>query len=90
MTTCDCTGPGWPVMKELSVGGTSRWFVCPDCGVIKEWVLRPDGTIEKNRWHKDYSALPKTVQEQIEAALKPQWIQPALFDLNTCAVMERV
>lgn len=75
MTTCDCTGPAWPVMKELSVGGTSRWFVCPQCGTIGE-----------TRWHEDYSTLSKTVQQQAEAALRPQWIQPPLFDLNACTV----
>ncbi len=83
MTTCDCTGPTWPVMKELSVGGTSRWFACPVCGVVKEWVLRPDGTIEKVCWHEDLADLSKTVREQAQAALAPQLIQPMLFDVNT-------
>jgi hypothetical protein len=49
---CDCTAaPPWPRMRRLHVAGTGRWYLCRECGALREEVCRGDGTIQETRWH---------------------------------------
>ena len=66
---CDCIGPPWPEMRRLQVGGLSRWFVCPECRVIKEQVFE-GAIIIGTMWYKDWSELTQLVQSQAQNALE--------------------
>lgn len=73
-TFCNCTGaPPWPGMARLaaSVARPDRYFVCPECGAIREEICRADGSIEQVRWHTrdQWEALPAMVAEQARRTL---------------------
>jgi len=78
---CDCIGPPWPEMLPLQVGGTSRWFVCPECQIVKEQVFE-GAIIVGTMWYADWSDLTELVREQAQAALEARRApeQLALFE----------
>ena len=62
---CDCTGrPPWPVMTRLHVGGLNRYYLCPECGAIREEICQPDGTITAVHIHRTPEALSQAVRQQ--------------------------
>jgi hypothetical protein len=83
MTYCDCTGrPPWPSMLRLHVGGESnRYYICRQCGTIREHVCRTDGTIVESHFHHLESvSLPAAVVEQAREILsRPHFKQGNLF-----------
>ena len=80
---CDCTGPPWPAMTRVHVGGNlSRYYLCRRCRTIREDQGRPDGTLTgKVRYHHLESAdLPAAVVEQARPILDgPSYGQLSLF-----------
>jgi hypothetical protein len=79
---CDCTGsPPWPAMIRLHAGGPNRYYLCPECGAIREDVYR-GGAIVDHRWHDaPDGTLPQAVQEEAQSLLEvPEGEQLALWD----------
>lgn len=79
---CDCTGsPPWPAMIRLHAGGPSRYYLCRECGAIRDDVYR-GGAIVDHRWHDaPDGTLPKAVREEAQSLLEvPEGEQLALWD----------
>jgi hypothetical protein len=81
---CDCFGMRpWPAMLMLHVGReSSRYYVCPRCGTVREDVLRPDGTVVITHFHSPESVnLPDAVVERAQDILaQPHFRQLPLFN----------
>ena len=62
---CDCTAsPPWSAMIRLHAAGPNRYYLCPECGAVKEDVYH-GGAIVEHRWHDAPDAtLPKPVSEE--------------------------
>jgi hypothetical protein len=42
---CDCTGsPPWPARGHLHAGGPNRYYLCPECGAVREDVYQGEVT----------------------------------------------
>jgi hypothetical protein len=80
---CDCTGKApWPAMLKLSVAGQGRFYLCRECGAVREEVCRVDGTVIEIHYHDsaDAADLSPVVLEQVRAILDaPEFEQLALF-----------
>jgi hypothetical protein len=79
---CDCTGaPPWPVMQRINVAGPHRYYLCRQCGHVREEVCRTDGTIISTRFREAYSQeLPEAAREQARDILEqPSYRQLSLF-----------
>lgn len=64
---CTCTGnPPWPAMMRLHVDGLNRYYVCLECGTIREEICESEGTIAYVRIYEAGSEeLPAVVVEQV-------------------------
>jgi hypothetical protein len=84
VTCYNCEGPPWPKMLRLASDGTPAYFyLCRDCGAIREDLHLRDGTLTgETYWHDIESAsLPAAVVEQAREILdKPNYRQLSLFD----------
>jgi hypothetical protein len=61
----------------------SRYYLCRQCGTVREDICRRDGTIKDTTFHRLESVdLPAAVVEQVRDILnQPGFEQPSLFDL---------
>jgi hypothetical protein len=68
---CDCTGlPPWPTMMRLHGGGPHRYYLCRQCGAVREDVYQ-DGAIVEHRWHDaPDGTLPYPVRSEALAVLQ--------------------
>ena len=80
----NCDGPPWPQMMRLQAGGVPAYFyLCLQCGAIREDAHLRDGTIIGTRWHTDLkrARLPDAVAHQAREILdRPSFEQLKLFD----------
>jgi hypothetical protein len=67
--SCNCTGPPWPPLLPLQVGGLSKFAVCPECRSIREQVFEGP-VIADVIWHEEWGNLSKLVRNQAQAALE--------------------
>ena len=69
-------------MIRLHTNTTSRYYLCRQCGTIREHACRPDGTIVATALHRlDSVDLPAAVVEQAREILtRPDYEQPTLFE----------
>ena len=57
-------------MHRLHGGGPNRYYLCAECGAIREDVYR-DGTIIEHRWHEaPDDALPEAAREEAREILE--------------------
>lgn len=68
---CDCTGfPPWPPMVRLHAGGPNRYYLCRECGAVREDIYR-EGGIVAHRWHDaPDGTLPWAVRMEAKAILE--------------------
>lgn len=79
---CDCTGaPPWPAMVRLRTGGPNRYYLCRQCGAVREDVYRDSLIVERN-WHDAANgALSESVREEARHILgMPRGEQLRLWD----------
>jgi hypothetical protein len=51
-------------MIRLQAGGPNRFYLCPECGAVREDVYE-DGAIVEHRWHDaPDGTLPEAVREE--------------------------
>ena len=83
MKICDCmVSPPWPAMLRLPTGrASSRYYLCPRCGTVREDFQRPDGTVVVTHFHRAESPnLPASVIERARDILaQPRYRQLRLF-----------
>ena len=62
---CDCTGsPPWPAMMRLHAGAPNHYYLCLECGAMREDVYK-GGAIIEHHWHEEPNgALPTAVYEE--------------------------
>ena len=62
---CDCTGsPPWPPMIRLHAGGPNRYYLCRECGAVREDFYQ-SGAIVDRHWHDAPDGmLPAAVTEE--------------------------
>jgi len=67
---CDCVGsPPWPGMMRLHGGGPNRYYLCRECGAVREDVYR-DGAIVEHIWYESPNGeLPVGVREEAAEVL---------------------
>ena len=68
-------------MIRLHTGGPNRYYLCPECGAVKEDVYR-GGAIVEHRWHDAPNpTLPEPVREEApEALAAPKGQQLGLWE----------
>lgn len=69
-------------MIRLHAGGPNRYYLCLECGAVKQDVYR-GGVIVEHRWHDaPDGTLPKAVREEaLEVLTVPRGNQMKLFGL---------
>jgi len=79
---CDCTGsPPWPAMIRLHAGGPNRYYLCGECGAVREDVYSC-GAIVDRCWHdRPDGTLPEAVKQEATHILEtPDGQQLTLWD----------
>ena len=81
MPNCDCARP-WPKMIQLHLCPPSHYYLCLECGAIREDVCLPSGLITRTQRHLSHADpdLPAPVKELAKAILnQPHVEQIPLF-----------
>ena len=68
-------------MVRLHAGGPNRYYLCPECGAVREDVYQ-GRAIEEHRWHDaPDGTLPEPVcEEALEALVAPKGQQLGLWE----------
>jgi len=77
---CDCTGaPPWPEMFRLHGGSPHHYYLCLECGAVREDVYE-SGAISEHRWYDTLEGLPGAVRaEALEVLGAPRGEQLELW-----------
>ena len=87
-TYCDCQRSPeedehpWPEMIQLHLCPPNHYYLCPECGMIREDVCLPGGFITRTQRHPSHADpdLPALVRELAQAILdQPHAEQLPLF-----------
>ena len=68
---CNCPGdPPWPAMIRLHAGGPNRYYLCRECGSVREDVYRGDAIVDQLGHNGPEDPLSRSVRDEAAELLE--------------------